>query len=328
MRTYDIVLANIDEFFSARIREFSAQAGPSFFLAEPVWVEELLGRVEAGDIGVRMLIDMASDCYREGDPYYHLACTVKGAGGYVINDPDRSPTTTHKARFHKVLLQHGLPVPDTIIVDRVSLSTFRVTDELVAHVGTPFVVKPGWGGGNEGVVLNARAETDLQASAAAVPTSDSFLVQRHVTAKQLDGHIAWLRVFYFCGEVIPCWLEPPRNEYRLVTPSQRRDYGRAPLTSLTLDIARISGMEFFSSELALTESGQFVIVDYLNDACDMHPKSVWPMGVPDEVVRRIASKLVARTAAVTGKGPFDDEVAERDRDWQTRRLSGRLAPGE
>jgi hypothetical protein len=75
-------------------------------------------------------------------------------------------------------------------------------------------------------------------------------------------------------------------------------------------------MEFFSTEIALTNGGRFVAVDYLNDECDLHAKSYWPDGPPDELVRRAAMLMVNRAIAVLHKHAFENELVERDRGWQ------------
>jgi len=52
-------------------------------------------------------------------------------------------------------------------------------------------------------------------------------------------------------------------------------------------------MRFFSSEIALTETGEFVLIDYVNDQCHMLSQSANPQtGVPDELVAVVARRLV------------------------------------
>jgi hypothetical protein len=52
-------------------------------------------------------------------------------------------------------------------------------------------------------------------------------------------------------------------------------------------------MKFFSSEIALVESGEFVLIDYVNDQCHMLSQSADPQrGVPDALVRAVATSLV------------------------------------
>jgi hypothetical protein len=62
-------------------------------------------------------------------------------------------------------------------------------------------------------------------------------------------------------------------------------------------LARLTGMNFFSSEIAQTESGEFIWIDYVNDQCHMLTQSANPkMGVPDRVVGAIAIRLVEAAA--------------------------------
>jgi hypothetical protein len=111
----------------------------------------------------------------------------------------------------------------------------------------------------------------------------------------------------------------------MVSPLQRHQFRLQPIEGIVHRIAQLSRMEFFSTEVALTEEGRFVAVDYLNDECDMHAKSYWPSGVPDEIVRRVALLMVQKAVAVVHKRPFKDELVERDKDWQEQKRRKRAA---
>jgi hypothetical protein len=328
MKVYDLCLAGLEEYFAHRLQEFCAQLNMSFFVIEPMWAGEFLDKLMADELQAKVLIDLYSDAYEPEDFWYYLVKEAKARGTYVINDPDTVPQSAHKGRFHKVLVEGGVPVPPTIIVSRQDLASFRLTDEMRAFLGDPFVVKPGWGGGFRGVFVDAHSEADVHNSANWVTTSDSFLLQRKLTPKTLDGHKAWFRVFNVIGNVIPCWWETPSNVYRLVTPLERQIYGLDPLMDISRKIAGLAKLDFFSTEITLTCEGQFVAVDYANDQCDTHPKSFYYTGVPDAALKHIAWLLVQKTVAVTGKTPFDEEMAGRDWDWNNRRQSGHLVPGE
>ena len=71
------------------------------------------------------------------------------------------------------------------------------------------------------------------------------------------------------------------------------NYQLAPLREIVSRIAAVSGMKFFSTEVAQTATGEFVAIDYVNDQCHMVTKSSNPkIGVPDELVAAIARRLV------------------------------------
>lgn len=323
--SYDVVLAYVHDYFSSRVRELCAQFDLSFFLVEPVWLADFVRKLQDGELNVRVLIDMASDAYLPDDLYFILAKEVKRRGGHVIDDPEAGAIMGHKSRFHTMLVDYGVPVPETVIVQRNELNAFRLTETVIAQVGTPFVVKPAWGSGRQGVILDARSAADLHRSAEAAPYSDALLLQRKIVPKSLDGHVGWFRMFHVYGEVIPCWWHPTTGDYQLVTPLEERRFRLAALTRIMKDIARVSKIHFFSSEIALAEDGRFLVIDYLNTECDMSAKSFWPSGVPDELARHVAWVLVERAMAIAKRrrGAFDVELTQRDAEWLARRRQER-----
>ena len=327
MSIYDVALADSEEFFSHRVRELCGANNLTFFLVDPVWLEPFIKKLEQGEISVGVLLDFGSDPYDPHNRYYRLAKGVKASGGHVIDDPDRSPLTTHKGKFHSVLLQNGVSVPETVLVPRAEIASFRLTDDVKRRVGMPFVVKPAWGYGGLGVNTRATGEADLERAAAAIPDSDSIMLQERIVPKDLHGRPAWFRVFHVCGEIIPCWWRPGSGDYRMVSPLERHRYGLAALDQIVHKIAQLSKMEFFSTEIALTEEGKFIAVDYLNDECDMHAKSYWPDGVPDELARRVAHLMVQKAISIVRKHPFENELIERDRASQENAQAGQPASG-
>ena len=60
---------------------------------------------------------------------------------------------------------------------------------------------------------------------------------------------------------------------------------------ITKKIAKITELDFFSTEIVLTEDGKFIVIDYVNDQCDMRFKSKHVDGVPDKVVEQIILAL-------------------------------------
>jgi hypothetical protein len=56
-------------------------------------------------------------------------------------------------------------------------------------------------------------------------------------------------------------------------------------------IHAIAGINFFSTEIAITEEMRFISVDYVNDQCDMRLKAKAATGVPDDVVGSICASL-------------------------------------
>ena len=320
VKTYDFVLAspfsNYD-FFAHRMRELCGQLNHTFFPADEMWVTEFLQKLQEKEIGVRVLLDLSNNQTNPDDPFLMLAKETKRQGAYVIDDPDITGVVSHKAMFHQIMLENRILVPETIIVSREELNSFRVTNDIKALVGVPFVVKPAWGDSSLGVLMEGSSHYDLLKSAELAPNSSAFLVQRRLDSKSLGSHKGWFRLFHIIDEVIPCWWNPSNGEYQMITPAQYRYHKLAPLVRIMKDIARVSKMKFFTSEICLDEDGEFYVVDYINADPDMNPRSYFADGVPDEIVRHIVWKLVmdGRRIIMRKRGYFDTslEASHSDR---------------
>jgi hypothetical protein len=55
-------------------------------------------------------------------------------------------------------------------------------------------------------------------------------------------------------------------------------------------------LDLFSTEIAFVSEGRFVVVDYVNDQIDLRLQSIAAEGVPDDIVKSIAQRLVSKVA--------------------------------
>ena len=119
-----------------------------------------------------------------------------------------------------------------------------------------------------------------------------FLVQQRIEPQILDGRRAWFRVYSVCGKIIPCWWDDTTHRYAIVTPSESGLVSESELSRIVGIIAEVSQLDFFSTEIALDKDGRYVVVDYVNDPCDMRPQSKNFDGVPDTIIRMIVEGVV------------------------------------
>ena len=61
-----------------------------------------------------------------------------------------------------------------------------------------------------------------------------------------------------------------------------------------IHIAGICGLNLFSTEIAYTADGDFVVVDYVNDPIDLSIQSNTRDAVPDDIVRDITERLIGK----------------------------------
>jgi hypothetical protein len=239
---------------------------------------------------------MHSEHHQPEDIYHRLVRLAHDKGTCVIDPPDVAQAAFDKARLHPRLLREGFQVPFTVIVPADKAETCLLSDIDRASLGTPFVIKPGTGYGKRGVILDATSERDLQRCVKAWPDSN-YLLQSRITPHTWNGEPAYFRVFHVFGSIWSCWWNCFTDRYRLVTPTEEEQFGLAAMREIVVRLAALTGMNFFSSEIAITESGRFLLIDYVNDQCHMLSQSANPqMGVPDAVVTAVATRLVEGVA--------------------------------
>lgn len=206
-----------------------------------------------------------------------------------INPAELSAWSEDKTTMHLELIQAGLYTPYTILlppfIDKPVLPELDMTP-----LGTQFVIKPSHGGGGEGVVMGASTSEQVLQARMEFP-QQKYLVQAYVDPRILDGRPAWFRIFYAAGECYPCWWHPRTHVYAVLTEQEETLYELQKLRSDTRHIASICRLDWFTTEIALTNE-QFVVVDYVNDGIDTRIQSKALDGVPDEIMLAVVEQLV------------------------------------
>ena len=244
---------------------------------------------------IRVLLDTDATFNKKDDLYARVCYMVKDLGGVVINDPDRSKNAIDKSIMHFELMNSNITTPYTIVVRNWEPKKFRLSNEEKRRLGTPFIIKPAQGYGQLGVVREAKGSIKEIAKARKYDRGDNFLLQEKISPISLGGRRAWFRVINVFETIIPCWWDDQEQDYEHVTMEEFNRYRLYPLARISSKISAISRVVWFSSEIAIDRKNgknRFVVIDYVNDQCDMTTKSEWPKGVPDAVVEYNAKRIV------------------------------------
>lgn len=281
-----------DDLFIHCVQRFCAEAALNFFLAEPIWIEAFHARLREGTVWPRVLLNMHSEHHLPDDIFHQLVKLASERGCLVIDPIDRALAAFDKSRLHPKLVEAGIPVPFSVIVPRQPRDDWRLNEEDRATLGYPFVIKPAMGYGRRGLVMDASNEYDL-ARSVSVWRDERYLFQRRITPDRRNGGPLYWRVYFVFGSVWISWWNCENDLYRMVTCQERAEFGLDRVEDLIRRIATLTGMTFFSSEVAQTESGDLIVIDYVNDQCHLLSQSAHPqMGVPDELVVAIARRIV------------------------------------
>lgn len=281
-----------DGFFIHCVQKGCAERGMDFFLIEPLWVRAFHEAFRRDEVWPRALLNLHSEHHLPEDPFHQLVDLAESRKTMVIDPPSLAQAAFDKSMLHPRLETAGLAVPPTIIVKFAEIPFFALNAENRVMLGEPFVIKPARGYGKKGVILDARQEKDLARSMAAWP-DENYLLQKKIVPRELQGRPAYWRLFHVFGSLWWCWWDCYTDRYSEVTAEEIDQFGLTPLAQGMRKLAALTGMNFFSSEIAQTTGGEFVWIDYVNDQCHMLTQSANPkMGVPDRVVEGIAARLV------------------------------------
>ena len=295
----DLALAiswEYDEPFAKLVEGAFQGMGMRSYIVRAFNVSETLELLRKKALVFRFLLDRASD----EDPAFHplLYWANRPRTGMerrvnIINAPNHLARAADKATMHLELIAHGIHTPYTIIISPYAHKReLELSITELANLGRPFVIKPAnTTGGGIGVVTGAESLKDIIA-ARQHHRNDKYLLQKFITPAMVGDRRAWFRVFYAFGETIVCWWDDLTHVYAEISADEERLLGLEGLHTIGRKISEICSLEFFSSEVALTDDGTPVVVDYVNEMCDMRLKSRHPDGVPDRVVEQIIQALL------------------------------------
>jgi len=298
---YDIAVAwnwDFDREFLQCIDSAATARGLTRHFIDRHNLAETVSGLQDDTLFVRVFLDRASDEDERFLPLVNVLSRIARASGRhetlrIINPHDFLRRASDKATMHLEFLSHGIHVPYTIII---SPYNHRKEVELslseLALLGRPFIIKPAnTTGGGVGVVLGAESLKDV-IETRQHHKNDKYLLQEKVVPVELAHRRGWFRVFYAFGLVLPCWWNDQTHVYEELTPKDEEAFGLQPLRSVATIIQQICGLDFFSTEIAMTSSEKFVVVDYVNEMCDMRLQSRHFDGVPDQFVSSIAEAFV------------------------------------
>ncbi|MBN1542935.1 hypothetical protein JW992_12380 [candidate division KSB1 bacterium] len=289
---YDLALAfdwEYDRDFIELLASEAENLGLRSFTIDPDSLETFFYRLKGGEFFAKVLVDRASDT----DPrFFDLQRELQSRGCRIIDPLAALHWASDKATMHLEFIQKGLNTPYTHILPPFSQKPHCQLDETqLTPLGEPFVIKPAnTTGGGQGVILSAVSLDDVNRARSQYP-NDKYLIQERVRAKTNEGRLFWFRVFYAAGLTLFCWWNPETHLYRQILSSESNRDEFSSLIRNMEQIARICGLTFFSSEMAITENDRLVVVDYVNEICDMRLQSHHRDGVPDLVVEAICKRL-------------------------------------
>jgi len=275
------------------------QSGISTYVISHKNIFEVTENVKSRRLSFRCFLDKASDV---DDNFIELNRLLTKRRSYVFNPHKLVEHAIDKANMHLEFITSGINVPYSIIIPPHSQAKeiFISIDDLEI-LGRPFIIKPcNTTGGGMGVVKGAESLKEVL-NARQKHSNDKYLIQEKIYPKMLDGKRAWFRCYWAFGKTICVWWDDETHIYNQLHDFEVEEFGLKKLFLITKTIHRLTLLDFFSTEIALTTKNRFVVIDYVNDQCDMRLKTLHMDGVPDNVVSEIINNLRLFVAKVKRK---------------------------
>lgn len=299
MQIYDLAISytwKYDREFINLIEKIFHKSGYKTFVIHKQNLNEVSHQLRTKKIFFKAYLDRASD----EDPKFEIITKLlTRKKSYIINPHKRTKKVTDKAYFHKKLIRKKFNLPKTYILESYDkCKGLKLTEEKIKELGFPFVIKPAFfSGGGQGVIKNGTSLEQIQIQRIN-SHSEKFLVQEKIHPIKIDHKRAWFRIFWAFGKVIPTWWDDQTHIYHPLTKEQLSKYKLHKLIKITKKLSRIAALDYFSTEIALTKNHKFVLIDYVNDQCDMRLQSFHLDGVPDKVVHQFVEQMIKKVSTL------------------------------
>ena len=289
---YDLAIAwswQYDTYFIFRIEKILQNCGLKTYRIEHHNVTESLSLIRKGYLRFSYFFDRASDTEEEFLPIVHYFEKSKTR---IFNSGKFTEISNDKATMHLEFITAGMNVPYTIIISPYnSDSEIELSLKDLALLGRPFIIKPANNtGGGVGVVTGAESLLDILETRQHLK-DDKYLIQEKVFPKIFDNKRAWFRCFFAFGKTFLCWWDDETHRYQVVSKEEENNYKLYRLRRVMSIIRKVCKLDFFSSEIAITSNDKLVVIDYVNDICDMRPQSSAYDGVPDVMIEAVINRM-------------------------------------
>ncbi len=288
MEIFDLGLAIVweyDEDLVGLIEETLYRYGISTYVIRYDNLKDAKEKILNRKIGFNFYLDRAWDV---DEGFEELGKILNRRKTLIFNPYKNVLHAIDKASMHLEFITAGLNVPYSIIIppQKEKEEIYISVDDL-AKLGRPFIIKPcNNTGGGSGVVTGAETLKEIF-DERLMNSNDKYLLQQKIFPTMLDRRRAWFRGFWAFGKVIPVWWDDQTHIYDVLTQEDLVNYNLFKLNRIIKKIANMIHLDFFSTEIVLTSENKFVVIDYVNDQCDMRIKSKHIDGVPDEIVSQI-----------------------------------------
>ena len=292
MDRYDLGIAYkwiYDKEFINQIEEIFHSKSLTTYIIHEHNVDEATKLIKNNHVSFNVYLDRGSD---EDENFEEIAQFLKDSDTRIINHYDLVDDAIDKSVMHQKLLENNILVPKTIILPPFEEDeTFSFSEESLNELGIPFIIKPAYySGGGDDVNVNGKSIDEIIDLRKKL-YDDSILLQKKVYPKEIGKKRIWIRSLYAFGNCYHLLWNDSTKIYDDELDFANKNLDTLKLNNLMNMLAEISGFDYFSSEIAITENDEYYLIDYVNDQCDMRKKTQHADGVPDLIVEKYINNM-------------------------------------
>ncbi|MEI7811102.1 MAG: hypothetical protein WCJ01_01615 [Ignavibacteria bacterium] len=300
MEKFDLAVSytwEYDEEFIELIKNISGQFRISVCFLVESNIAEITKKLRDNSLEITSYLDRASDASHNFEEVAHI---LSNRNTRIFNPYKLVNHAIDKANMHLEFITAGLHTPYSLIIPPViEKEEIYISLDDLAVLNRPFIIKPAnTTGGGIGVVTGAETLKEVLQERI-TNHKDKYLLQEKIYPQILDnGKRAWFRSFWAFGKAVPCWWDDQTHYYHELTKEEETNYNLGELFRITGEIARLTRLDFFSTEIVWSTKKKFVVVDYVNDQCDMRFQSHHCDGVPDNTVKQIVFNMIMQVMEI------------------------------
>ncbi len=299
MQIFDLAVAykwKYDKELVELIERNFQRSGLRTFVIGKFNLHEVVDHLKKKKIYFKVYLDRASD---EDPEFLPISKLLSRKKSYIINPHHKIVKSIDKLSMHRKLVKRKFRLPKTLLLPSYDHDdSLRINANHLEELGIPFVIKPSLiSGGGEGVIKSAESLAQIHEERRKNHL-EKYLVQEKIYPRKIQGKRAWFRLLWAFDKVIPTWWDDHTHIYQRVTKVDVKRHNLLPLYRITKRLARLTQLDYFSTEIALTKDHKFVLIDYVNDQCDLRLKSNHVDGVPDEVVNEFIERMKRKVLSI------------------------------
>lgn len=293
MKIFDLAISYNWEYdidFISLVEKLLQESGLSTYVIHQNNVHEVKEDLLQKKLAFNCYIDRAWDV---DERFEEIGKILQRRKTRIFNPYKNALHAIDKASMHLEFITAGLDVPYSIIIPPHSQKEeILLSVDDLAILGRPFIIKPcNTTGGGIGVVTGAESLKEVVSERIAY-SNDKYLIQEKIYPSIIDGKRSWFRCFWAFGKVIAVLWDDQTHVYELLSEELKSKINLKKLNQITKTIFGLIQLDFFSTEIVLTNNNKYVVIDYVNDQCDMRIKTKHNDGVPDEIVNQIIFYLI------------------------------------